>query len=383
MKLSLFSLALLLSTTAMAQQRKEIVLSDDWQFSRDGQSWQSVSVPHDWAISGPFDKKWDLQVVRIEQNGEKEATEKSGRSGSLPWIGKGHYKRRLTIPAGYHHAELLFDGAMAEPRVRVNGREAGYWAYGYNTFRLDITPLVKQGDSEPTAMRKDNLLEVDLQNVEESSRWYPGAGIYRPVTLVLTDENWIDPWATFIRTTQLSAQEATVQVTAAVGGSLDNGMAFEVELRDRLGRIVAQEHASDVNSHGEAELTLRVASPQAWSPESPYLYKATVRFMHYGKVVDQITRNVGLRTVSVSKEGGFRLNGVTRKLKGVCLHHDLGPLGAAVNKAAIIRQIRTMKDMGCDAIRTAHNMPSQMQMDVCQVQERLRPLLQGVERPRY
>ena len=365
MKLSLFSLALLLSTAAMAQQRKEIVLSDDWQFSRDGQSWQSVSVPHDWAISGPFDKKWDLQVVRIEQNGEKEATEKSGRSGALPWLGKGYYKRHLSIPAGYRHAELVFDGAMAEPRVRVNGQEAGYWAYGYNTFRLDITPLVKQGDSEPTAMRKDNLLEVDLQNLEESSRWYPGAGIYRPVTLVLTDENWIDPWGTFIRTTQLSQQEATVQVTAAVGGPLDNGMAFEVELRDRQGRIVAQEHASDVNSHGEAELTLRVASPQAWSPESPYLYKATVRFMQYGKVVDQITRNVGLRTVSVSKEGGFRLNGVTRKLKGVCLHHDLGPLGAAVNKAAIIRQIRTMKDMGCDAIRTAHNMPSQMQMDVC------------------
>ena len=200
MKLSLFSLALLLSTTAMAQQRKEIVLSDDWQFSRDGQSWQSVSVPHDWAIGGPFDKKWDLQVVRIEQNGEKEATEKSGRSGALPWLGKGHYKRSLMIPAGYRHAELVFDGAMAEPRVRVNGREAGYWAYGYNTFRLDITPLVKQGGSEPTAMRKDNLLEVDLQNVEESSRWYPGAGIYRPVTLVLTDENWIDPWGTFIRT---------------------------------------------------------------------------------------------------------------------------------------------------------------------------------------
>ena len=139
----------MLSTVALAQQRKEVLLSDNWQFSRDGQSWQTVSVPHDWAISGPFDKKWDLQVVAITQNGEKEATEKSGRSGSLPWIGEGHYKRTFTIPAGFDgHAELLFDGAMAEPTVYVNGQKAGYWAYGYNAFRLDITQLVKVGENQ-------------------------------------------------------------------------------------------------------------------------------------------------------------------------------------------------------------------------------------------
>ena len=355
-----------------AQTRQEINLQDDWQFSRDKQTWQTVSVPHDWAISGPFDKKWDLQRVAIEQNGETEATEKSGRSGALPWIGEGHYRRQLTIPKGYQHAELVFDGAMAEPKVYVNGELAGEWAYGYNTFRLDITDLVKEsggeGDDEewhPLVMRRDNLLEVDLQNLEESSRWYPGAGIYRPVKLVLTPENWIDPWGTFFRTTQLTDKEATIDVTCTVCGPLDAELAFEVELRDNKGRIVAQEHCSDINSLGEADLSLRVEKPHAWSPESPYLYKATVRFMQGGHIIDQIVQNVGIRTVKVSKEGGFQLNGITRKLKGVCLHHDLGPLGAAVNKAAIIRQIKTMKEMGCDAIRTSHNMPSQMQMDVC------------------
>ena len=187
------SLALLLVSSAASGQRKELLLSDGWQFSHDRQSWKTVSVPHDWAISGPFDKKWDLQKVAIEQNGETEATEKSGRSGALPWIGEGHYKRKITIPSDFSgHAELLFDGAMAEPTVSVNGQKAGYWAYGYNTFRVDITSFVKPGE---------NLLEVDLQNVEESSRWYPGAGIYRPVTLILTPQQArIDDWGITTKT---------------------------------------------------------------------------------------------------------------------------------------------------------------------------------------
>ena len=340
----------------MAQSRQEVTLSDDWQFSRDKQTWQTVSVPHDWAIGGPFDKKWDLQMVAIEQNGEKEATEKSGRSGALPWIGEGHYKRTIQIPEGYEHAELVFDGAMAEPRVSLNGHEAGYWAYGYNTFRVDITPYMNTGE---------NLLEVDLQNVEESSRWYPGAGIYRPVTLVLTGYNWIDPWKTFIRTTELKDGQATVAVTVGCGSPLDGWLGFEVELRDAEGRLVGHQHCSEVDNEGCSQLQFTIDAPHLWSPETPYLYQAHIKYMQNGKLLDAITQKFGIRTVSVSKEGGFQLNGVTRKIKGVCLHHDLGPLGAAVNKAALIRQIKTMKDMGCDAIRTSHNMPSQMQMDIC------------------
>ena len=371
-------------------------LTDGWLFSRDKKKWQTVSVPHDWAISGPFDKKWDLQVVAIEQNGEKTPTEKSGRSGSLPWIGEGHYKRNIFIPAGFSgHAELLFDGAMAEPTVYVNrrnsesrqarldgrvvtdegeanGRKAGYWAYGYNTFRVDITDFVKPGA---------NLVEVDLQNVEESSRWYPGAGIYRPVNLILKGKDWIDPWQTYIRTTAIEGNRATVEVTVGTGSAAAEDLAFEVELRDQRGRIVDHRHFSMVNgpldqrslatsgtqewSMVNGQCSMVIDNAQLWTPETPYLYKAHIKLMRNGQLLDEIVQNVGLRTVKVSKEGGFQLNGVTRKLKGVCLHHDLGPLGAAVNKAALIRQIKTMKAMGCDAIRTSHNMPSQMQMDLC------------------
>ena len=345
-----------MAVTALAQTRQETTLTEGWLFSQDQQTWQNVCVPHDWAIAGPFDKKWDLQKVRIEQNGEKEATEKSGRSGALPWIGEGHYKRNIQIPAGCKHAELMFDGAMAEPTVYLNGQKAGYWAYGYNTFRVDITPLMKAGD---------NLLEVHLKNVEESSRWYPGAGIYRPVKLIITGDDRIDPWKTFIRTTQLCASQAVVDVTVGTGSPLAAHQGFEIEVRDAKGKLVGHEHCSEISNSGEANLSFTIQEPHPWSPETPYLYTAHIKYMQNGQLLDEVKQKFGIRTVKVSKEGGFQLNGVTRKIKGVCLHHDLGPLGAAVNKAALIRQIKTMKDMGCDAIRTSHNMPSQMQMDIC------------------
>ena len=345
-----------MAVTALAQTRQETTLTEGWLFSQDQQTWQNVCVPHDWAIAGPFDKKWDLQKVRIEQNGEKEATEKSGRSGALPWIGEGHYKRNIQIPAGCKHAELMFDGAMAEPTVYLNGQKAGYWAYGYNTFRIDITPLMKAGD---------NLLEVHLKNVEESSRWYPGAGIYRPVKLIITGDDRIDPWKTFIRTTQLCASQAVVDVTVGTGSPLAAHQGFEIEVRDAKGKLVGHEHCSEISNSGEANLSFTIQEPHPWSPETPYLYTAHIKYMQNGQLLDEVKQKFGIRTVKVSKEGGFQLNGVTRKIKGVCLHHDLGPLGAAVNKAALIRQIKTMKDMGCDAIRTSHNMPSQMQMDIC------------------
>ena len=352
------------SLTAVAQPRQETYLHEGWQFSLDNKDvasqeqpkWQTVRIPHDWAIAGPFDKKWDLQKVAIVQNGEKEATEKSGRSGALPWIGQGHYRRIISIPKECRHAELVFDGAMAEPTVKLNGQEAGYWAYGYNTFRVDLTPFMKVGD---------NLLEVDLKNVEESSRWYPGAGIYRPVKLVTTGPEWIDPWKTFIRTTELKDGRATVQLTMGLGCIPDSYQAIEVELRDAKGRLVGHEHQAVAANCKDTEFCFNIQQPKLWSPESPYLYTAHIKYMQNGQTLDEVKQKFGIRTVKVSKEGGFQLNGETRKIKGVCLHHDLGPLGAAINKAALIRQIKMMKEMGCDAIRTSHNMPSQMQMDIC------------------
>lgn len=352
-KLLLFALSMAVTATA---QRHEVTLTDGWTFSRDKAQWENVTIPHDWAISGPFDKKWDLQVVAIEQNGEKEKTEKSGRSGALPWIGEGHYRTTVSIPADCRHAELVFDGAMSEPTVSVNGQRAGYWAYGYNAFNVDITPYMKAGD---------NLVEVDLNNVEESSRWYPGGGIYRPVKLITTGDARFETFETFAYTTRADKKTAEMKVSTKVAGNLKDGnIGVNIALYDQKGFIVAESHCGQTET-GEISTMLNIKKPQLWSPESPYLYKLVTKLFRNNKLIDQQTTNVGIRTVTVTRDGGFQLNGQTRKIKGVCLHHDLGPLGAAINKAALIRQIKMMKAMGCDAIRTAHNMPSTMQMDIC------------------
>lgn len=348
------TLALALSSVCQAQSRKVINLPS-WDFSRDGKSWSQVSVPHDWAISGPFDKKWDLQMVAIEQNGEKEKTEKSGRSGALPWIGEGMYQMKWTAPKGYKRAVLVFDGAMSQPVVCVNGKEAGKWAYGYNAFRIDITPFIQFG--------KSNLIEVHLNNVEESSRWYPGGGLYRPVSVELYGNENFSTWDTFVRTLKADKQEAEVEVNALLEGKIGKSGKTVIALLDEAGTKVAEQTIKGATP--EIKTTLKVANPQLWSPESPHLYQVKLTRYEGKKVADVQTLKTGIRTISVSKNNGFQLNGITRKIKGVCLHHDLGPLGAAENKAALIRQIKTMKEMGCDAIRTAHNMPSTMQMEIC------------------
>ena len=343
----------MMCVAALAQPRQEINLKT-WEFSRDGQAWTKVNIPHDWAIAGPFDKKWDLQKVAITQNGETEATEKSGRSGALPWIGEGWYRTTVTLPEGYETAELLFDGAMAEPRVTINGKEAGYWAYGYNAFRVDATPYIKAGKLD---------IGVHLQNLEESSRWYPGAGLYRPVTLILKQNRSIDDWSVFARTVSLKSDEAEVAVDMTVRGH-DEQVKAQIVMADATGNMVAEAQNLAVKN-GLVNTTLKVKAPRLWSPETPYLYTLITKVTKDGKTLDEKQQKIGIRTIKVSREGGFQLNGQTRKLKGVCLHHDLGPLGAAINKAALIRQIRTLKEMGCDAIRTAHNMPSTWQMEIC------------------
>ena len=352
--ITFMTLALAFSTMCQAQSRKIINLPS-WDFSRDGKVWSQVAVPHDWAIAGPFDKKWDLQMVAIEQNGEKEKSEKSGRSGALPWIGEGMYKMNLQLPKGYKRAVLVFDGAMSQPVVSVNGKEAGRWAYGYNAFRIDITPFIQFG--------KNNLIEVHLNNVEESSRWYPGGGLYRPVSVELYGNENFSTWDTFVRTLKANRQEAEVEVNALLEGKIGKSGKTVIALLDEKGTKVAEQ--TILGAAPEIKTTLKVANPQLWSPESPYLYQVKLTRYEGKKVADVQTLKTGIRTISVSKNNGFQLNGITRKIKGVCLHHDLGPLGAAENKAALIRQIKTMKEMGCDAIRTAHNMPSTMQMEIC------------------
>ena len=362
--LLLLSLPATAPATALAKsntfsQQQEINLQQGWVFSRDSLHWQSVAIPHDWAISGSFDKKWDLQYVAITQNGEKEKSEKSGRSGALPWIGRGFYRRTLTVPKNAAHAYLQFDGAMSEPHVYVNGKLAGWWAYGYNAFRIDITPYIYKGRS--------NEIVVSLNNREESSRWYPGGGIYRPVSLILTGKAYLDPWQSFLYTEKADANEATLVYNDNVKGGQREQLSERIQLYAPNGQVAATAEGK-VGSNGKVSLRLKVARPQMWSPESPTLYRAKIELIEgqgrRATVMDSRTMKTGIRTIAFSREHGFQLNGVSRKFQGVCLHHDLGPLGAAVNKAALIRQVKILKDMGCDAIRTSHNMPSTMQMEV-------------------
>lgn len=340
---------------AMAQPRTVLNLKN-WQFSRDSVSYEAVTIPHDWAINGPFDKKYDLQFVAIEQNGETEKTEKSGRSGALPWIGRGFYKTTIDIKSLPKTAVLEFDGAMADPHVYINGRLAGHWAYGYNAFRIDAAPYLKKGKNE---------ISVSLDNREESSRWYPGGGLYRPVQLVTTrDAAHISQWGGYFRTLSIGGGKAEVSVCTNVA-NVDKTLSVENLLIGSDGKVAAQYRCGDFDAQGNAVKTLTIDDAQLWSPESPCLYRLVTRLYRNRKLIDETSQKVGIRTVRVARYDGFQLNGVSRKIKGVCLHHDLGPLGAAVNKAALIRQIRTMKEMGCDAIRTAHNMPSTWQMEVC------------------
>ena len=354
-KLTFLTLALATSALTASAQRNTINLKT-WQFSRDSVNYKPVSIPHDWAINGPFDKKWDLQFVAIEQNGETEKTEKSGRSGALPWIGRGFYKTTVDLKKLPKTAVLEFDGAMADPHVYINGRLAGHWVYGYNAFRVDAAPYLKKGKNE---------ISVSLNNREESSRWYPGGGLYRPVQFVTNaDAATINPWGCYFRTESIGNGKAEVSICTNIN-NVDKTLSIENQLVDATGKIVAQFKYGDFDAQGNVVKTLTVDEAHLWSPETPYLYKLVTRLYRNNRLIDQTQQKVGIRTVRVAQYDGFQLNGVSRKIKGVCLHHDLGPLGAAVNKAALIRQIRTMKDMGCDAIRTAHNMPSTWQMEVC------------------
>lgn len=354
-KLTLLTLALATSALTASAQRNTINLKT-WQFSRDSVNYKPVTIPHDWAINGPFDKKWDLQFVAIEQNGETEKTEKSGRSGALPWIGRGFYKTTIDLKKLPKTAVLEFDGAMADPHVYINGKLAGHWAYGYNAFRVDVAPYLKKGKNE---------ISVSLNNREESSRWYPGGGLYRPVQLVTNaDVATINSWGCYFRTESIGNGKAEVSICTNIN-NVDKTLSIENQLVDAAGKVVAQFKYGDFDAQGNVVKTLTVDDAHLWSPETPYLYKLVTRLYRNKKLIDQTLQKVGIRTVRVAQYDGFQLNGVSRKIKGVCLHHDLGPLGAAVNKAALIRQIRTMKDMGCDAIRTAHNMPSTWQMEVC------------------
>ncbi|WP_278251899.1 glycoside hydrolase family 2 TIM barrel-domain containing protein, partial [Sabulibacter ruber] len=356
---------LLFSTLSWAQVRVVTELGEGWRFRKgkhdqayrtdfNDKGWERVTVPHDWAIYGPFDKEIDKQVVAIEQNGEKVPSEKTGRTGALPYIGEAWYRHEFTLPH-YRKGQrvlLVFEGAMSEPKVYLNGRKVGEWAYGYSYFHFDVTDQIQEG--------KKNLLAVQLSNRGESSRWYPGAGLYRKVQVIVKNPESVEQWGTFVTTPFISRDLAKVNVKTKVSGS---NLRLVTQVRDAQGNTVATDSTAKVFGQ-EFEQNIAVSNPQLWSPETPYLYTAVTRLYAGNVLKDEVSTRFGIREISYKPNVGFSLNGKVRKFKGVCLHHDLGPLGAAVNKAALRRQLQILKDMGCDAIRSSHNMPSMEQLEL-------------------
>ncbi|MCK6693663.1 MAG: glycoside hydrolase family 2 protein [Thermoanaerobaculia bacterium] len=294
---------------AFSQTRQTIDFNKNWKFAKgnpptasapwfDDAGWQTVRLPHDWAIAGPFDPTL------------------SGETGKLPWKGEGWYRKSFRAEASWAGKRVyaVFDGVMAFPRVYVNGKLAGGWDYGYNSFYLDITALLLPGS--------DNLMAVYADTRQHDSRWYPGAGIYRKVQLIVTGPVHTAVWGTQITTPEVSEQQAFEQ--------------FMV-----------------------------LPNPRLWSPEQPALYSVKTVLRKNGVICDEYSSSFGVRTIRFNADNGFLLNGKRVQLKGVNLHHDFGALGAAFNTRAMERQLEIMQSMGCNAIRTSHNVPAPELLDLC------------------
>lgn len=374
MKLRLiFTLFLFIFFCNLYAQRSEFLLEKGWKFIKgdypeavnknfDDKNWESVVVPHDWAIYGPFDRKHDLQEVAVTQNGETVATIKTGRTGGLPYVGIGWYRNMFNIEnfdKGKKRVSLLFDGAMSEARVYVNGKEAIFWPFGYNSFHCDITDFLNSDGNS-------NIVAVRLENKPQSSRWYPGAGLYRNVHVVITNEVHVPIWGTYITTPFVSKEYASVNLKTEIKNSENNDIRIVTEITDAKGNVVSTKDNTQRINHGKPfEQNFIVNNPNLWTPEAPYLYKAVSKVYTEGKLTDEYITRFGIRDIRLIADKGFFLNGEKRKFQGVCNHHDLGPLGAAVNVAALRRQLTMLKDMGCDAIRTAHNMPAPELVELC------------------
>lgn len=370
--MGLFSLVSALS----AQVRSEFLLEKNWKFTREDNpefvnpayndaNWQSVTVPHDWAIYGPFSSQNDKQEVAIAQDGQKEALEHAGRTGGLPFVGVGWYRTQLDVPqfAPGKRASLVFDGAMSHANVYVNGKKVGYWPYGYNSFHFDITDFLKPGET--------NTLAVRLENLPESSRWYPGAGLYRNVHVIVTEDAHIPVWGTQVTTPIVNKGFAKVNVRAKItlpeGADYTKYSVTTILLNPNGQKILETRMplSQYPYNNGCADQEAIVQTPTLWSPDMPALYTAETRLYEGDKLKDVYTTPFGIRSIEIIPNKGFFLNGEKTVFKGVCNHHDLGPLGAAVNDAAIRRQIRILKDMGCNAIRTSHNMPAPELVKAC------------------
>ena len=374
MKRFLIALLLLFPLLISAQVRTERLLETGWKFTRedsqqfahpdyDDSGWQTVRIPHDWAIYGPFSINNDKQNVAITQDGQKEAMEHAGRTGGLPFVGPGWYRLEFEAPEFTEgkSCRFIFDGAMSNADVYINGQHAAFWPYGYNSFIVDATPYMKAGEA--------NQLAVRLENYNESSRWYPGAGLYRNVHLVITRDAYIPEWGTYVYTKKLADGYAWVETNVEFAFPENKDFAdYRIvnEIHDPDGAVVLKDSKSGTPYDGSVfRMESLVENPQLWTPDTPYLYTLVSKVYEGETLIDEVETVFGIRTIELRPDDGFFLNGKKTIFKGVCNHHDLGPLGAIANEAGIRRQVRMLKDMGCNAIRTSHNMPAPELVQIC------------------
>jgi beta-galactosidase len=320
----------------------------------DDRSWRQLDLPHDFAIEGAF--------VAPGQTGSDGAT------GRRPFFGAAWYRKHLSIPSSDAGKQIYLDidGAMSYATVWCNGQIVGGWPYGYASWRVDLTPLLKPG--------ADNLIAIRLDNPPNSSRWYPGGGIYRNVWLTKTAPVHVGQWGTYITTPEVSAQSASVNIRSEIENDSKADASVKLTtaiypLDDQLNRAKTPVTSAEANVSVKAgektatPQTLQVANPKLWNPRTPSLYVALSTVSQDGKIIDTYETRFGIRTVKYDPNAGLFVNGAHFKLNGVCDHHDFGALGTAVNLRAMQRQLEILRDMGCNALRTSHNPPAPELLD--------------------
>ena len=357
--LFLFICTVLFSCSSSKKVRENVDFTEGWKFylgddsiaynaQYDDAKWRILDLPHDWSIEADFSLK-------------NPATP---GGGALPG-GIGWYRKDFVVDKSDEGKNVYidFDGIYWNSKVWINGHLLGERPNGYISFRYDLTPYIKVGEKNVIAVRVDN-------SKQPNSRWYSGSGIYRNVWLVTTNALHVDHWGTYVTTPTVTRDNAEIKIETNIKNSSDLSQTFELYsiLIDKEGKEIARINNSE--SVGAAEnvsmnQSLKVSNPILWSIDNPYLYKIVTRIEQNGKVVDEYETPLGIRYFSFDPNKGFFLNGESIKIKGVCNHHDLGFLGAAVNTRAIERQLEILKEMGCNGIRTSHNPPAPELLDLC------------------
>ncbi|MEI8046369.1 MAG: glycoside hydrolase family 2 TIM barrel-domain containing protein [Bacteroidota bacterium] len=351
-------LALIFVLCNFVQAQEVITLQTGWRFSKgtvenafqkdfNDTKWQEVTIPHDWAIEGP-----------VVADGD-------GNTGKLPWKGEGWYRKSLEIPASYSGKQvyLLFDGVMAFPEVYVNGILAGKWDYGYSPFYLNITTFLQPGGKNSVAVHADTRMH--------DSRWYPGAGIYRKVQMIVTNPVHIGIWGIYVTTPIIKPNYADVRIMTTVQNESpvsEEKITVEQLIFNPKGIEISRKSVAISIKAGKSkdvELTIPLTNPQHWDVENPVLYQMKTNIYKGSELTDTKTTSFGIRTIRFTANNGFYLNDKRVQLKGVCLHHDQGALGGAFYPRAMERQLEIMKSMGCNAVRTSHNMCAPELLDLC------------------